>query len=81
MKVVLVLLAALVAQPTQARQCVNESFECAGYVVCTIDPAASELRLFWKDADDKPYRTFSRLAKAVEGEGQNLVFAIRCRVP
>lgn len=76
MMVVLGLLAALAAPPAQARQCIEESFEGAAYIVCTIDPAASDPRLFWKDAGGRPYRTFSRLARAVDGEGRKLVFAI-----
>jgi uncharacterized protein YigE (DUF2233 family) len=74
---VLALFALLCAQPAaQARQCSEESFEGAYYVVCTIDPAASDLQLFWKDAEGKPFRTFSNLAEAVGGQGQELVFAI-----
>ena len=67
MMVLLALLATLAAQQAQAGQCVKESFEGAGYIVCTIDPAASDLRLFWKDADGRPFRTFSRLADAIDG--------------
>ena len=69
MTVVLALLATLAAQPAQARPCVEERFEGAGYIVCTIDPSASDLRLFWKDADGRPYRIFSRLAKVIIGTG------------
>lgn len=71
------LFALLVTQPAaQARQCSEQNFEGAGYVVCAIDPEAEDLRIFWKDADDKPYRRFSKLAEAVGGEGRELVFAI-----
>lgn len=74
---VLVLVALLVTQAAaQSQQCAEESFEGAGFVVCTIDPAASDLRLFWKGADGEPYRRFSTLAEAVGGEGRELVFAI-----
>lgn len=76
MMVLLALLATLAVQPAQAHQCVEESFEGAGYIVCTIDPAASDLRLFWKDADGRPFRTFSRLADAIDGDDRKLVFAI-----
>jgi uncharacterized protein YigE (DUF2233 family) len=72
----LTLLSALVAQPAQARQCAQELFEDVGYVVCTIDPAASDLRLFWRDTQSRPYRTFSKVAEAVRNQGQDLVFAI-----
>lgn len=73
----LVLLSVVVAQPAaQAQQCREQSFEGAGYVVCTIDPAVSDLQLFWKNAEGQPYRTFSNVAKAVSNQGQDLVFAI-----
>src|SRR5690606_20429964 len=70
-----VLLAALVA-PAQAQQCAETRFENAGYVTCTIDPAASDLRLFWKNAAGEPYRSFSNVASAVRDEGRELVFAM-----
>lgn len=74
---VLALFALLITQPAaQSRQCGDESFEGAGYIVCSIDPEMSNLQLFWKDAEGKPYRTFSNLAEAVSDRGQELVFAI-----
>ena len=71
------MLTLLATQPAaQVRQCAEESFESASYVVCTIDPAASDLRLFWRNAAGKPYRSFSNVADAVRGQGRELVFAI-----
>lgn len=44
------LFALLVTQPAaQAGQCSEQNFEGTGYVVCTIDPEAEDLRIFWKD--------------------------------
>jgi len=61
---------------TQAQPCAEQRFENAGYVVCTIDPSTADLRLFWKNAEDEPYRSFSNLAATVEDEGGELVFAV-----
>lgn len=46
----------LVATMTSLRQvdaaeCEQETFEEAGYVVCTVDADKADLRLFWKNAD------------------------------
>ncbi|MBL8908769.1 MAG: phosphodiester glycosidase family protein [Rhizobiales bacterium] len=70
------LFAALVAQPVQAQQCATEAFEKVSYVVCSVDPAASDLRLFWKNSRNEPYRTFSGLARALRNQGHELVFAV-----
>lgn len=73
----LALFAPLVALPAaKAKQCGQESFEGASYLVCTIDPARSDLRLFWKNGAGEPYRSFSNLAKAVEDDGRTLAFAM-----
>nr|WP_245195739.1 phosphodiester glycosidase family protein [Aureimonas populi] len=72
----LALLAAPLTQPAKAGPCAEESFEGAGYVVCTIDPAVSDLRLVWQNAEGGPYRTFSNLAAALGNEGRALIFAI-----
>ncbi|MGN6487700.1 MAG: phosphodiester glycosidase family protein [Devosia sp.] len=56
--------------------CDEESFENASYTVCTVDPATSDLRLFWKNAAGEPYRLFSNLAQALRDEGKQLVFAV-----
>ncbi|AUW43275.1 hypothetical protein CUJ84_Chr002929 [Rhizobium leguminosarum] len=34
-----------------AAQCEQETFEGAGYIVCTVDADKADLRLFWKNAD------------------------------
>ena len=65
-----------VVQPAHAQHCEREDFGGASFVICTIDPQADDLRLFWKDADDRPYRHFSNLADSLDQEGERLVFAI-----
>jgi uncharacterized protein YigE (DUF2233 family) len=59
-----------------ATECEQESFEAAGYVVCTLDADKADLRLFWKNADGEPYRTFSSIAEAVRAEGKTLTLAV-----
>jgi uncharacterized protein YigE (DUF2233 family) len=71
------MLVLLATQPAaQAGPCAEERFEGAGFIVCTVDPAVSDLRLFWRNAEGKPYRSFSNVADAVSGQGRELVFAI-----
>ncbi|RUT33185.1 hypothetical protein EMQ25_05850 [Arsenicitalea aurantiaca] len=67
---------AVAAGPTQARHCSEERFEAAAYMVCTIDPGRDDLRLFWRDAEGKPYRSFSNLARSIESDGLDLVLAM-----
>ncbi len=72
----LVLLAVLAMQQrAMARACAEERFEGTGYIVCTFDPATSNLRLFWKNADGEPYRSFSNVGAALRDQGKELVFA------
>ncbi len=66
----------LAAPSAKADACAPDRFEDADYVVCTIDPAVSDLRLFWRDRDGAPYRSFGNLARSVEAEGRKLTFAI-----
>jgi uncharacterized protein YigE (DUF2233 family) len=56
--------------------CRAESFEDSAYSVCSFDLTRTELRLFWKRADGKPYASFSALAKDLEGQGRPLAFAM-----
>ncbi|WP_040589275.1 phosphodiester glycosidase family protein [Allomesorhizobium alhagi] len=56
--------------------CRSEDFEGVRYTVCSFDLVETDLRLFWRDASDRPYRSFSTLAKAVEADGRVLTFAM-----
>ncbi|WP_416356873.1 phosphodiester glycosidase family protein [Aureimonas phyllosphaerae] len=71
---------ALWLQPATAEEaggpCAPDAFEDARYLVCTVDPAASDLRLFWRGADEAPFRRFERVAQSLEAEGHRLVFAV-----
>ncbi|WP_198389499.1 phosphodiester glycosidase family protein [Sinorhizobium meliloti] len=64
------------AGPSNATACEKRSFEEVRYIICSISPKNARLRLFWKNAEGQPYRTFSRVAKAVAAEGRSLTFAM-----
>jgi len=72
----LVLLTVLAAGDAAAGPCREETFEDAGYIVCTIDPATADLRLFLNRADGTPYGTFDALAAEMTAKGETLVFAM-----
>jgi uncharacterized protein YigE (DUF2233 family) len=72
-----VLLLGLALVPARAAAaCRGESFEGSDYIVCSFDLTQSDVRMFWRDAEGEPYRTFSALAEALSGEGQSLPFAM-----
>jgi len=45
-------------------------------VVCAVTPGKDDLRLFWKDGDNQPFRTFATLADGLKAKGGTLVFAM-----
>jgi uncharacterized protein YigE (DUF2233 family) len=59
-----------------AEPCHGESFRGASYIVCSFDPTKDDLRTYWRDSDDKPYRTFNAVAADLEAKGKSLRFAI-----
>ncbi|MEX2692602.1 phosphodiester glycosidase family protein [Rhizobium mongolense] len=73
-----VMLAALITSlpPTFAKDCEQETFHEARYIVCTLEPGKADLRLFWKGMDGEPYRYFSSVAEAVRKQGRALTFAM-----
>ncbi len=66
------------AMPAQAEAgpCERQRLAGADFVVCTVDPARADLRLFWQDDAGTAYRRFSALADDVARGGQSLVFAM-----
>jgi uncharacterized protein YigE (DUF2233 family) len=64
------------AEAAEAETCKPDRFEDADYTVCTMDPATSDLRLFWRDRESAPFRSFAKLARSVEADGKSLVFAM-----
>jgi uncharacterized protein YigE (DUF2233 family) len=59
-----------------AEPCRHETFEEAGYVVCSFDLAKDDLRMAWKDGEGAPYKTFDALAESLKGQGLTLSFAM-----
>jgi uncharacterized protein YigE (DUF2233 family) len=64
------------ASTAQAAPCRTESFEGMHYAVCSFDLTESDLRIFWRDENRTPYRTFSALADDLAARGLELVFAM-----
>ncbi len=78
---VLIIALAFGAYPAQAggsnanaEPCQALTYGNADYVVCAIDLARYELRMFLRDGEGKPYGSFSRLVDSPEGH--KLVFAM-----
>jgi len=59
-----------------AGACRSENFEGTGYTVCSFDPGADDLRMFWGNGEGAPYNTFEALGEAVSAGGKTLTFAI-----
>jgi uncharacterized protein YigE (DUF2233 family) len=62
------------AEGSSLEPCRPLSYREADYVVCTIDLARYELRMFLRDGDGKPFGSLSRLVESPEGH--NLIFAM-----
>ena len=46
------------------------------YSVCTMAAKEPGLRLFWKGAEEEPYRSFTRLTSQLDKKGEKLVFGM-----
>ncbi len=57
-------------------ECGPQSYGGAGYVVCKFDMRHDDLRLFWRDAEQKPYTNFTALAQSLKARGRELRFAM-----
>lgn len=67
----------MAAQPGMATSpCEQESYASTDFLVCTIDPADADLRLFWQEDEGAPFRSFSAVARALEAQGERLVFGL-----
>ena len=64
------------ASAADAAPCRTEAFEGMHYSVCSFDLAETDLRVFWRDEERKPYRTFSSLADDLAARGLELEFAM-----
>jgi uncharacterized protein YigE (DUF2233 family) len=65
-----------VAPTAQAAECRSESYEGMRYAVCSVDVTETDLRIFWRNNERKPYRTFAALADDLAERGSELVFAM-----
>lgn len=64
------------ASSAAADSCEDRKLLGASYIVCAFDPATDDLRLYWRGADGRPFRTFNALSESVRKEGRELVFAM-----
>ncbi len=62
------------AAPTASAPCREHVFENLRFTVCTVDLRQHELRMYWKDEQDRPYGTFQRLPP--EAGGGRLLLAM-----
>jgi uncharacterized protein YigE (DUF2233 family) len=60
----------------QAESCRSQAFKGASYTVCSFNPSKDDLRIFWRDGQGTPYRTFSALAQDLKDKGKSLRFAM-----
>lgn len=65
-----------VASTAAAADCRVEAFEGMRYDVCSFDLAETDLRIFWRNEERTPYRTFSALAEDLAERGLELSFAM-----
>lgn len=76
-RAVAALLAALLALPAGAGAgCGPIEHEGRGYTLCSVDPAAADLRLFRLSPDGGVLGSFARLNAMLEAEGKALDFAM-----
>jgi len=68
-------LAAPAPAPADDR-CRLETADAVRLTVCTVDLARDDLRLFWADAEGRPYGSFRSLEADLERQGQRLALAV-----
>ena len=56
--------------------CRGEQYKDVSYTVCSFDLKADDVRIFWRDPDGSPFRTFSALAEHLDASDEELVFAM-----
>ena len=56
--------------------CRSKSFDDAEYTVCRFDPAEADMRIYWRNADGRPYGTFAALAADLADQGLRLDFGM-----
>jgi uncharacterized protein YigE (DUF2233 family) len=72
-----VFIAPLAAAPMfAAPACAPRDFDSVRYTVCSFDVRRDDVRLYWADAQHKPYANFDALAQALGARGRTLRFAM-----
>lgn len=56
--------------------CRNEDFKDVRYTVCSFDLRSDDVRVFWRNANGAPFRTFSALAEQLGAQNEVLAFAM-----
>ena len=62
--------------PAAFADCAPQTRDGERYVVCAFDVLRDDVRLYWRDADGKPFRGFDALAEALKTRGRALRFAM-----
>jgi uncharacterized protein YigE (DUF2233 family) len=62
--------------PAKDSGCTQIATDGHDYTVCTYDVRHDQLRLFFADADGKPYESFSAVSDALKAQGDMLAFAM-----
>jgi uncharacterized protein YigE (DUF2233 family) len=55
-------------------------FEGVRYHVFRVDPAAQEIRLYWRDAVGNPFKQFRALDQSLRAQGERLLFAMNAGI-
>jgi len=76
MKLWLTALLLCLSSPLIAAECREQTYKDNRYVVCDIDLASEDLRLFLKDDADEVHGYFSSLNSALKENGERLSFAM-----
>ena len=66
----------LLAPLTAAQACAPREFNAARYTVCSFDVRRDDIRMYWADAQHKPYSSFTALSQALAARGRTLRFAM-----
>jgi uncharacterized protein YigE (DUF2233 family) len=66
----------LAASSGAAAACRGETLEGSDYTVCSFDLRETDLRIFWRDGEGTPYRTFGALQADLATRGSALQFAM-----
>jgi len=65
-----------VAPAAAAPACAPRAFDSTRYTVCSFDARRDDIRLYWADAQRKPYGSFAALAQDLAAHGRKLRFAM-----